>query len=512
MGVGMKSTRWIIGLAILLLIGFAPSSCRKSSPQVGSKKFTESVILGEIIRLIAHDAGLVMDHQQELGGTQIIFKALENGDIVIYPEYTGTLIHEILREPDINSIDEIRAALAKRDIEMLGPLGFNNSYGLGLKRQRAEELGIKSISDLNRYPQLVFRFGNEFLQRKDGWQPLKQAYQLPHRDVKGMDHDLAYREIDSGPADIMDVYTTDAKIKYYDLVVLDDDRNFFPEYQAVILFRKEFGDKYPEVIQSLKRLEGALDHTRVMEINGESELLNRPEASVAREYLQKDHSIEFPDRDNSDSMYAQVKKRTLEHLDLVRLSLVPAILFGIPLGIIAFKSKWAGTVILGVVGIVQTIPGLALLVMLLPVAYAIGISGIGGGSAPVLVALFLYGLLPIVQNTVSGLQSVPLSLRESAQAIGLTRLNELIQIELPMASPTILAGVRTAAVINVGFATLGAIIGAGGFGQPILTGVRLANTSLILQGAIPAALMAIAFQFGFSLIEKLIVPRGLRLG
>ena len=508
----MNSTKWTVALFLLLIIGFAPSSCRRNAHQVGSKKFTESVILGEVIRLLASDCDIELDHQQELGGTQIIFKALENGDIDIYPEYTGTLIHEILRKPDTKSFEEIRAALAERGIEMTDPLGFNNSYGIGMKRKLANELGIKSISDLNRHPNLAFRFGNEFLERKDGWEPLKSTYALPHRDVKGMDHDLAYREIDSGTADVMDVYTTDAKIKYYDLVVLEDDRNFFPEYQAVILYRKDFGEKFPNFIASLLRLQNSLDHQRMMSINGESELLRRPAAVVAREYLEKDHSIEFPDNIGRESLLSQITKYTLEHLDLVRLSLVPAILVGIPLGIIAFKIRWAGSLILGIVGVVQTIPGLALLVMLLPLAYGLGMSGIGGGSAPVLIALFLYGLLPIVQNTVAGLQSVPTNLRESAKAIGLSKQNELLQIELPMASPMILAGIRTAAVINVGFATLGAIIGAGGYGQPILTGVRLADTKLILLGAIPAALMAIVFQFGFNLLEKTIVPRGLRLG
>lgn len=508
----MTSTKWAVVFVIVLIVGFAPSSCRKSAPKVGSKKFTESVILGEIIRLLATDSDLLLDHQQELGGTQIIFKALENGDIAIYPEYTGTLIHEILRQPDIESVEDMRAALAKRGIAMTAPLGFNNSYGIGMKRYRAEELGIETISDLNKHPNLAMRFGNEFLQRKDGWEPLKSAYALPHRDVKGMDHDLAYREIDQGGADVMDVYTTDAKIKYYNLVVLEDDRDFFPEYQAVILYRQDFGKKHPRFIQSLSRLENSLDHNRIMAINGETELLRQPEATVAREYLEQDHDIVFPDDVAKTSVVSQITARTLEHLDLVRLSLVPAILIGIPMGIVAFKVKWAGSIILGFVGIVQTIPGLALLVMLLPVAYSLGISGIGGGSAPVLVALFLYGLLPIVQNTVAGLQSVPMNLRESAEAIGLTKRNELLQIELPMASPMILAGIRTAAVINVGFATLGAIIGAGGYGQPILTGVRLADTNLILQGAIPAALLAIVFQFGFNLLEKMVVPRGLRLG
>jgi len=174
---------------------------------------------------------------------------------------------------------------------------------------------------------------------------------------------------------------------------------------------------------------------------------------------------------------------------------------------------------LGVVGIIQTIPSLALLVMLMqplsdlrgafPWLAHLGISGIG--AAPAIVALFLYSLLPIVRNTYTGLHSVPDQLRESAEAIGLKPWARLRLVELPMASRTILAGIKTAAVINIGFATLGALIGAGGYGQPILTGIRLNDYGLIWLGAGPAAGLAIVTQVWFEVLERLIVPRGLRL-
>ena len=155
------------------------------------------------------------------------------------------------------------------------------------------------------------------------------------------------------------------------------------------------------------------------------------------------------------------------------------------------------------VGIIQTLPSLALLVFMIPL--------LGLGSPPAVAALFLYSLLPIVRNTYTGLHDIPNSVRESADALGLTAAARLRLVELPMSARAILAGIKTSAVINVGTATIGAIIGAGGYGQPILTGLELRNTSLILQGAVPAALLALLVQGLFELAERWLVPKGLRL-
>jgi osmoprotectant transport system permease protein len=133
------------------------------------------------------------------------------------------------------------------------------------------------------------------------------------------------------------------------------------------------------------------------------------------------------------------------------------------------------------------------------------------GPVPAIVALYLYSLLPIVRNTYAGLSDVPLQVRESAEALGLSPFARLYLIELPMASRSILAGIKTSAVINVGFATLGGLIGAGGYGQPIITGLSKNDYALILEGAVPAVLMALAVQGLFEVAERFLVPRGLRL-
>jgi osmoprotectant transport system permease protein len=188
----------------------------------------------------------------------------------------------------------------------------------------------------------------------------------------------------------------------------------------------------------------------------------------------------------------------------VLVSLAAAVAVAIPLGIVAARRPRIGPFILSGIGIIQTIPSLALLVFMIP--------WLGIGAKPALAALFLYSLLPIVRNTATGLKDISASVRESAQALGLPDGARLVRIELPIASRAILAGIKTAAVINVGTATIGALIGAGGFGQPILTGIRRDDLAMILyEGAIPAALLALAVQGAFDLVERLIVPRGLLL-
>ncbi|HET6922469.1 MAG TPA: ABC transporter permease, partial [Anaeromyxobacteraceae bacterium] len=192
-----------------------------------------------------------------------------------------------------------------------------------------------------------------------------------------------------------------------------------------------------------------------------------------------------------------------QHVALVLGSLLAAIAVGVPLGILAARRRGVAQPVLLAAGLVQTIPSLALLVALIPL--------LGIGAWPALAALFLYGLLPVVRNTEAGLSGIAPELRESALALGLPPGARLRLVELPLASPSILAGVQTAAVINVGTATLGALVGAGGYGQPILAGIRLADPALILEGAVPAALLALAVQGGFSLLGRLVVPPGLRL-
>lgn len=491
----------IIGKIIFTLILCTVSVRPASELTIGSKKFTESVILGEILVTLAKSRGIQIAHRQELGGTRILWNALVKGDIDAYPEYTGTIIEEILAGEGIHDWKSLKQSLEKLGILMTHPLGFNNTYIIGMKKKRAAELNIKNISDLQNHPQLKLGFSNEFMDRGDGWPSLKIRYGLSHKNVRGMDHDIAYRGLENGTIDAIDLYSTDAEIQYYDLQRLTDDLNHFTEYRAVILYRADLSECSPEFVSSLKLLEGKISEQQMTRMNVRTKLERFPESYVAAEFLSNNFLISIQIKE--EGMVNRFLKHSREHLLLVLFSLTAAILVSLPLGIMAARYPKAGQIILGLVGIVQTIPSLALLVFMIPL--------LGIGGPPALMALFLYSLLPIVRNTYTGIRSIPVPIIESAQALGLPDQAILFRIELPLASRTILAGIKTSAVINVGTATLGALIGAGGYGQPILTGIRLDDIGLILQGAVPAACLALLVQFVFGILDRILIPRGLRI-
>jgi osmoprotectant transport system permease protein len=499
--------RWLplmVALGVAVLLGGVVALRlldRTPKVKVGSKAFTESVILGDILTGLVRDTGRRAVHRREMGGTQVLWQALLEGSVDVYPEYTGTIAEEILGGQPQRDEDSLRAALAERGVRMSRPLGFNNTYALGMSEKRAERLGVRRVSDLTRHPELRFGFSNEFLKRKDGWDGLRRHYGLPQRDVVGMEHELAYRSLDAGGIDVTELYSTDANIRFHGLRVLEDDRRYFPDYQAVLLYRADLETREPAVVASLLRLEGAIDVEAMTTMNAEVTLKREPESRVAAEFLGSRMGVKA--EAHEEGLAARLWRRTVEHLELVGISLAMAVLAAVPLGVVAAKLPRLGQVILAVVGVIQTIPSLAVLVFMIPL--------LSTGTWPAVVALFLYSLLPIVRNTYAGLHDVPLSLRESALALGLPAWARLWRVELPMASRSILAGVKTAAVINVGTATIGALIGAGGYGQPILTGIRLNDTALILEGAIPAALLALLVQALFELAERTLVSPGLRL-
>ena len=480
--------------------GAAP---RRSAPEVvvGSKAFTESVVLGEIVTDLAQDAGAEATHRREVGGTRVVWEALLRGDLDAYPEYTGTLAQEIFAGEDASTPEARAEALARVGVLATPPLGFNNTYAVGMVEARAEALGIEAVSDLADHPALRLGFSNEFLDREDGWPGLRRAYGLPQRDVRGLDHDLAYRALAAGDLDAVDLYSTDAEVPYYGLRVLRDDRGFFPRYDAVLLYRADLAERAPAVVAAWGRLAGSLSADSMAALNARVKIDGEPEAAVAAAFVRErfglDAEVETVGR------AGRVWQRTTEHLALVGLSLFAAIVVAVPLGVAAAKVPWLETPVLGVVSVAYTIPSLALLVFMLPL--------LGIGAPPALAALFLYSLLPIVRNTHAGLVGIAPELADSAAALGLPARVRLRRVELPLASPSVLAGVQTSAVINVGTATLGALVGAGGYGQPILTGIRLDDLGLILEGAVPAAVLALAVQGLFSLAGRVVVPRGLRL-
>ncbi len=465
---------------------------------VGSKKFTESYVLGEIAKRALTNAGVNTEHRPGMGGTIILWQALSTGQIDLYPEYTGTISEEILKNRDV-SFDEMRTTLSRSGVGMTNDLGFNNTYTLVMQRSEAQRLQIKTISDLRNHPELKFGLTHEFLDRQDGWRPLAQRYDLQPKQVVGIDHGIGYAALQNGSIDVKDAYSTDAKIGEYDLVALKDDLQFFPQYKAVFLYRLNLP---PTAIAALRKLEGTLDEKRMIRLNAEAERTKNYARAAALYFQPNESAISTT---TGESLSHKLTRWITRHLELAGFSLLLAVIVGVPLGIVASRGGLMGHSILAFAGIMQTIPSLALLALLVPIPFF----GISPRTA--IAALFLYGLLPIVRNTATGLQDIAPSLRESATALGLESGARLRKIYLPIASRTILAGIKTSAVINIGTATLAALIGAGGLGEPILSGLNLNDHATILEGAIPAALLALVVQWLFDLLDRILIPKGLRL-
>jgi len=495
----------------MLLLLLAPALCAaQPALNVGSKRFTESYILGEIIAQTVNAAGEARAvHQQGLGNTGIVFAALKSGAIDVYPEYTGTIAFELLQRKAPASLAELNGGLAPHGLGVAVPLGFNNTYALAMREDRAAALGVTRISDLAAHPELKPGISQEFLNRKDGWGALSRAYRLSFAAPRGLDHGLAYEALAAGQIDLIDIYTTDAKIGKYRLRVLEDDRHFFADYAAVLLYRLDLPRHFPKTWAALQKLEGRIPAQRMMEMNAEVEISGAPFIVAAQRFLAAPDGQSAALSPVSGKSFAAVLfgddlgRLTLQHLLLVFASLALSVVAGIPLGILAARSPRSGYWILSVVGILQTIPALALLAFLIALLGTIG-------TAPAILALFFYALLPIVRNTHSGLADIAAPLRESAQALGLPETARLRLVELPLAMRSMLAGIKTSAVINVGTATIAAFIGAGGYGERIVAGLAVNDNTLLLAGAMPAAALALLIQWAFDALENRMIPEGLR--
>ena len=492
---------------LLLLLTFCLQAQAADKVTVGSKRFTESYVLGELISQTLNAQGIQAEHRQGLGNTGILEQALTSGAVDVYPEYTGTIVRELLKREGNPSLTELNTWLAPRGLKAAVPLGFNNTYALAMLDATAQQLGVLTISDLLRLEAANLRLGlsHEFLARADGWPALKAAYKLPFAAPSGLDHGLAYDAIRGKKVDLIDIYSTDAKVGSYKLRVLRDDLNFFPKYDAVLLMRSSF-DPAP-----LRSLEARINETQMIAMNGQVEVDGQSFANVAKQFLTGGGvaSAGVPAPVSARLSFLQrlfapdFVKLAVEHLLLVFGSLAMAVIAGVPLGFAAWRWPASSAWLLGAVGVMQTVPSLALLSFLIAL--------IGGiGLLPALLALFIYALLPIVSNTCAGLTGVSKGQAQAASSLGLTRWQSLRHVQLPQAAAVMLTGVKTAAVINVGTATLAAFVGAGGFGERIVSGLAVNDTQTMLAGAVPAAVLALLLQGLFGLLERRIAPAARR--
>jgi len=488
---------WML-LAACLLVGVAGGAGASERVVVGSKKFTESYLLGEMMAQLLESRGLKVERRFGLGGTLVCYRALREGAIDVYAEYSGTIDQAVLKSPLRSTLPELRERLRRHHgLDLLEPFGFNNTYAIAVRRDTAEKLGLRAISDLQGRESLTYAFSHEFLERTDGWPGLSQRYELDARP-RGIEHGLAYEAIDKGKIDVTDVYSTDGDILRYDLAVLADDRDYFPKYLAAPFVRENAG---ADVRRALNALGGRIDESTMRRLNGEILLEGRSFADVAGDFLRGQGLVASNVHTGRGDFWSLLAARTVRHLQLTLIALLAAILVAVPLGVIVYRLSGVSKVVVYVAGVLQTIPSIALLAFMIPL--------FGIGAVPAIVALFAYALLPILRNTTSALFSIDPLLRRVASGMGLTSWQRLRHVEVPLAVPTVLAGVKTAAVINIGTATLAAFIGAGGLGEPIVTGLALNDTRLILEGAVPAAALAVLTELVFDLIERRLVPRHL---
>jgi osmoprotectant transport system permease protein len=492
---------------LLTLFLVAPARLWADAPTrpvvIGCKQDVEGQVLAEIMAQLLEDRGFAVERRFSLGSTKIVFTALTTGAIDVYPEYSGTIEQEILRLPGRSSHARMRDLLHGRyNLDLLDFFGFSNTYALTLSRAKAEKLQLKRISDLANHPNLRLGFSNEFLNRPDGWVGLAQAYGLSLRPV-GLEHALAYQAIRENKLDITDAYSTDGDLKKFDYVLLEDDRRFFPPYLAAPLVRAELDDRAKRTLEEL----GCTSTETEMQALNESVQDGKKVADVAAGFLRSKGLLtgvrpEVTVAGERSIDWGFLLSCTFTHIKLTLLSLLAGMAVAIPLGVVVYRLGGAASKgVLYLAGVLQTIPSIALLAFLIPI--------LGIGARPAIVALFLYALLPILRNTTAALFSIDPVLRKVSIGMGLTAWQRLRYIDLPLAAPTILAGIKTAAIINIGTATLAAFIGAGGLGEPIVTGLALNDPSLILQGAIPAALLAVLTELLFELLERGLIPRHL---
>ncbi len=520
-----RSLRLLTYILFFFLIFLCPSRVKGSGQQivVGSKNFAENRLLAEMFsQMIENKAGLRVKRRFNMAGTQILFEGLRTGALDLYPEYTGTGLVSILKMPAKGTSFEVLALVRREFLEKwklvwLAPLGFENAYEIAVRGDVAETYGLRTITDLARVGNsLRAGFGYEFVGRPDGLAGLQRTYGLQLLSVRRFQQTMKYKAATEGKVDVIDVYTTDGRISKNDLVILQDDQSFFPPYEAAPLVREETLKQYPQVGSTLSLLSNLLSAESMRLWNRRLQENKEPVSRVAKEALAALGLIggsthQRPESGRMSGLMthlwkdrAQLGARTLEHLGIVSVSLLLAALVAIPLGLILERYGEFAEVIIRVVGVTQTIPSIALLAFMIPL--------LGVGVKPAIVALWIYALFPIVRNTYTGVCSADPSSVESALALGMTPGQVLYRVRLPLAAPVIMAGVRTSAVISLGTATLAAFIGAGGLGEPIVTGLQLTDTALILSGALPAAALALFVDGLLALVERGLEPRGLSVG
>lgn len=508
------------GVLLALIVSIITAVGARAQPivRVGCKNFTEQQILGEIIaQTIERTTNLRVQRRFGLGGTDICHAALVAGSIDLYPEYTGTGLVNVLRAerpatPGAMLLRVAREYRERYELEWLAPFGFSNTYAIAVRTRDAEANGWLTISDLARAEGLRAGFTAEFMERPDGYPGLRAAYALRFAEERDLDPGLMYQALAQGQVDVIGAFVTDGRIQEYGLSVLRDDRAFFPPYDAAPVVRARTLEQHPELRDALAILAGTIRDDDMRAMNHAVDVRGERPADVAARLVDRilgpaseaRSSLESSPRRGFFALAlerrAELVRKLAQHLVLTALGTMIAIAIGIPLGIFVHRSPRLRPAVLALVEIVQTIPSLAML------AFLFALYGLLG-AVPAITALVLYALLPIVLNTLTGLEQVSPALIQAARGVGMSPAQRLRMVELPLAAPVVIAGVRAAAILTVGIATLSTYIGAGGLGDFIARGLARNDTRLTLLGAVPAALLAVALGAVIRLAERLATRR-----
>lgn len=491
--------------AIILLALCAAPTVRAGqvTVRVGGKNFTEQEILGEIAaQLIERDPRFRVERSFGLGGTGVVHGALVRGEIDLYVEYTGTALLNMLKRRPLSDRERVYEVVSEAyrqwDLEWLPPIGFNNTYALTVRSQQADERNWETISDLAADSAgLSAGFTGEFMERPDGYPGLRRVYGFGFKDVVDLDSGLMYKAVANGQVDAVCGYSTDARIVTYDLRMLRDDRHFFPPYDAAPVVRSALLREHPEIRKLLAPLAGTINDEAMRHLNHAVDELGQSPGAVAAAWIGGGSTQTTAV--GSWSFLLQRRgmlwRKILEHLTLTGLAMLLAVGLGVPAGVLIHRYRAGSGLVLTATEIVQTIPSLAML------AFLFALYGVLG-TAPAVTALVLYALLPIVLNTFTALREVPADVREAADGVGMSGRQRLWLVELPLALPVIIAGIRMATVWTVGIATLSTYIGAGGLGDFIARGLARNDARLTLLGAAPAALMAVILSLLIRTFER----------
>jgi len=285
-------------LVMVFMVSFEEAKGQeKPTIVVGSKGFTEQLILGNMVALLMEDNGFKVDRKIGLGGTVICHEAIVRGDINVYVEYTGTGLTAILKRPVVKDPEEVYQ-IVKKDYEekfkltWLKPWGFNNTYCIVMRKGDAERLKVKKVSELKPLAKdLIFGATIEFLARPDGIPGLTKHYDIKFKDQKGMDPGLVYKAIAEKHVDVISGFATDGRIPAFDLVALEDDLKFFPPYFAAPVVRIDLFTKAPHIADILNRLAGKISDETMASLNYTVDGKKQSAEVVARDFLKSQNFI-----------------------------------------------------------------------------------------------------------------------------------------------------------------------------------------------------------------------------